>query len=141
MVEQSIKDLMELCEKKWETEKLEIKKTQEASKKDQEAIRVEIQSLKEVNDSMKAVNEVMKASNRIPQHVYECKVEQPRGELIRVLPKTPTEPPCQHQRQHQSTAESKLVTQSTALPSTNQLRWKRRNQRRRQTRTTNLQLM
>jgi len=63
IVEESIKELMEQREKKWETEKLEIKKAQEASKQDQEAIRAGIQSLKEANESMKAANDAAKASN------------------------------------------------------------------------------
>jgi hypothetical protein len=67
IVEESIKELMEQREKEWETEKMEIKKAQEASKQDQEAIRAEIQSLKEANESMKATQRkhLMKLSTHL----------------------------------------------------------------------------
>jgi hypothetical protein len=63
IVEESIKELMEQREKEWKTEKMEIKKAQEASKQDQESIRAEIQSLKEANESIKVANNAAKASN------------------------------------------------------------------------------
>jgi len=93
IVEESIKDLMEQREKVWETEKLEIKKAQEASKQDQEAIRAEIQSLKEANESMKAANDTTKASNEALNASMNARFDSLEAVLMKYFQGSQANPP------------------------------------------------
>jgi hypothetical protein len=123
MVEESIKELMEQREKKWETEKTEIKKAQEAAKQDHEAIRAEIQSLKEANESMNA----MKASNETLNTSMNAQFDSLEANLSaffqRLQPKpppaptpTPTEPQLEATHAIQGTTVNEPTEMETEEP-------------------------